>query len=77
MKNNTSKQKNEYPDPNSVEENNVVSSTDCTGAVRWFPMEKETMHNYGELCNVLPQGALDVVEEELKKEYEMDKKNKK
>ena len=39
----------DYPDPNALDENNVVSSTECTGLVQGLPLDEESMEAYSEI----------------------------
>lgn len=59
------KDSNEYPDPDILDTNDVVSNTECTGLIQGLPIEEENIEPYSEIYDIPDQAGLGLLEEEL------------
>ncbi len=49
---------NNYPDPGAADTEDMVSSTDCTGALQILPHDDQ-IEAYREICGLPEQGGLE------------------
>lgn len=61
------KDSNEYPDPDILTPNDVVSTTECTGLIQALPIEEDNIEPYSEIYDIPDQAGLGLLEEELDK----------
>ena len=66
--------KDEYPDPDMLHTNNVVSTTECTGLFQGLPVEDEQIEAFSDIYDVPDQGSLGKLEEKLNKVMERQSK---